>query len=409
MKSLRHKAYFVIVALLAVALAGCSNQGNSSGPQVSQPPAASSPESSSPAPSSAGPEPSATLSPSNSASPVSVSKQSPQGKVTALRLADFKSGWAGGEGWIARTDDGGKTWKTQLKHKYIVLQLFALNGKEAWATLDTGDAVSVLLMHTTDGGKKWTEAGSVPNRAFLHFVSSKEAFSGNVRTADGGKTWTRLPVPASAVGDVYFHDRGNGWAVTQGKDKFNIMRTTDGGKSWKIVLSKASVAPVTGTVIRSAGKNDAWVELIGDSGMSQTSYSLFHTKDGGKSWIPVLANNQAGSGPAPGYKMNEETKVPHNYGASPGTLYVANTQTAFMGGRCMPCDLPNTMGKTVDGGKTWVNLPGKFAGYETQQIAAADADHIWWVNTDNAEPSVMYTSSDGGKHWTKVHSFGKPK
>ncbi|TVY01205.1 WD40/YVTN/BNR-like repeat-containing protein [Cohnella terricola] len=411
MKSLRQTAYFVVVALLAVALAGCSNQGNSSGPPgtTSQPPAISSPELPPPASSSAEPEQSATPSPSASASPISISKESPQGKVTALRLADFKTGWAGGAGWIARTDDGGKTWQTQLKHKYIVLQLFALNGKEAWAALDTGDAKSVLLMHTTDGGKKWTGAGNVPNRAFLHFVSSKEAFSGNVHTTDGGKTWTKLQVPASAVGDVYFHDRSNGWAVTQGNNKFNIMRTTDGGKSWKIALTRDTAAQVTGTVIRSAGKDDAWVELIGDSGMSQTSYSLFHTKDGGKSWIPVLANNQAGSGPAPGYKMNEESKVPRNNGAGPGTLYVANTQTAFMGGQCMACDLPNTMGKTVDGGKTWVNLPSEFAGYGTQQIAVADSDHIWWVNTDNAEPSVMYTSLDGGKHWTKTHSFGKPK
>jgi hypothetical protein len=42
----------------------------------------------------------------------------------------------GGEGWIARTNDGGKSWKTQLQHKYIVNQLFALNDQQAWATLE---------------------------------------------------------------------------------------------------------------------------------------------------------------------------------------------------------------------------------------------------------------------------------
>ncbi len=67
------------------------------------------------------------------------------------------------------------------------------------------------------------------------------------------------------------------------------------------------------------------------------------------------------------------------------------------------------MGKTIDGGKTWVNLPSKFPGFGTQQVAAADADHVWWINTDSTEPSVMYTSSDGGKHWNKVHTFDKPE
>lgn len=75
----------------------------------------------------------------------------------------------------------------------------------------------------------------------------------------------------------------------------------------------------------------------------------------------------------------------------------------------MACDNSNTMGKTTDGGKTWIDLMAEFPGYGPQQIAAADANHVWWINTDNSEPSIMYTTSDGGKHWTKVHTFAKPK
>jgi photosystem II stability/assembly factor-like uncharacterized protein len=67
------------------------------------------------------------------------------------------------------------------------------------------------------------------------------------------------------------------------------------------------------------------------------------------------------------------------------------------------------MGKTIDSGKTWINLPAEFPGYGEQLIAAADADRVWWINTDNVEPSIMYVSSDGGKNWTKVHAFDKPK
>jgi photosystem II stability/assembly factor-like uncharacterized protein len=338
----------------------------------------------------------------------SPSKHASLGKVTALRLASFQTGWAGGEGWIARTDDGGKSWTTQLQHKYIVTQLFALNKLQAWATLDIGDSKKLQMLHTSDGGKHWTETGDVPNKGFLHFVSEKEAFSGNARTTDGGKSWSTLSVPELIVGDAYFHDRNNGWSVTQDKDNFGISRTTDGGKSWQTVMSKETTDPVTGSIIRSAGNNDAWIELFGDSGMTQTSYSLFHTVDGGTSWQPVLANSGAGSGPAPGYEMGKEATVPANTGNSPGMLYVVNPKAAFMGGQCLACDNPNTLGSTTDGGKTWVNLKSEFPGYGQQLIAAADADHIWWINTDSTEPSVMYTSADGGQKWIKTYTFDKP-
>ncbi|RED64920.1 WD40/YVTN/BNR-like repeat-containing protein [Cohnella lupini] len=418
----RKTAFLLITALIMALIVGCSNTGNSAtstvnaGAHSSDLPAMTTGEPESPDSEEASESAaSANTDTGDDTSSISVGSSDypvSMGKVTALRLADFKTGWAGGEGWISRTNDGGKTWKLQLQHKYIVKQLFALNDREVWATLGAADATTTFkLVHTMDGGKSWAEIGEVPNPGFLHFGTSKEGFVGNARTEDGGKTWSTLPVPTGLVGEAYFHDLGNGWAVTQNVDKqeLYINHTADAGKTWDTVLTRKSAVPVTGTVIRSAGKNDAWVQLIGDSGMSQTSYSLFHTVDGGKSWIPVLANHQAGSGPAPGYENSNETGVPRNNGSGPGTLYVVDSQTAFMGGRCSACDLPNTMGKTVDYGKTWTNLPAEFPGYGEQLIAAADADHVWWINTDNVEPSVMYVSSDGGKNWTKVHAFDKPK
>ncbi|MFP3381869.1 hypothetical protein SB767_36740, partial [Bacillus sp. SIMBA_069] len=62
-------------------------------------------------------------------------------------------------------------------------------------------------------------------------------------------------------------------------------------------MSKKTVSPVNGVLIRSAGPQDAWIECIGDTGMTQTSYSLFHTADGGKSWQTVIAKSTAGAGP----------------------------------------------------------------------------------------------------------------
>ncbi|WP_123043343.1 WD40/YVTN/BNR-like repeat-containing protein [Cohnella candidum] len=401
----RSHTLLLLCSILLIGAAGCSAGNNGASPSGSSPvsspaasPAASPNESASAAPTSASP-------PADSADPGTDSTKT--GKVTAVRLANPMIGWAGGDGWIAGTADGGAHWSIQLRPQNVVHQIFALNKDKAWASLASGDHKSVKLVRTTDGGKHWEDGGTVPNDSFFHFVSDLEAFSGDAHTTDGGKTWTPMTTPGKTVGDVYFHDAKNGWAVTNGQHGFSIRKTSDGGKTWTTVLSKDSDVPPTNSVIRSAGKNDAWVEVVGGSGMSQTSYSLFHTRDGGKSWQPVLANSGAGSGPAPGFTMDEK-KVPRNGGNSPGTLYVASPDVAFMGGQCQACDKPNRLGKTTDGGETWVNLKPEYSGFDVQQIAAADADHVWWINTDGQEPSKMYVTSDGGANWKLVHTFDKP-
>lgn len=331
-------------------------------------------------------------------------------KVTAVRLIDPSSGWIGGNGWIARTEDGGRTWKPQVTGTMAVEQIFALNGKEAWAVVadKPGQKGGGRLLHTSDGGTTWTTVGPMPNEGFLHFVSPQEGYAANARTTDGGKTWTTLPVPEGIEGDAYFHDANNGWAAAQVNDSLVVSRTQDGGKTWKTAMTRKTVAPLNGTLIRSAGNEDAWVVFIGESGMSQTSYSLFHTLDGGANWRTVIANSTAGAGPAPGFPI-DDTGGPENAGSKPGNLYVVNPNVAFMGGFCPACDKPNTIGWTLDGGQTWVNGKEQTAGFVPSLLAFADAKNGWWISSDATEPSVMYTTADGGQTWTKVHTFAPPK
>jgi len=327
------------------------------------------------------------------------------GHVTALRLADVHTGWIAGDGQIARTDDGGAHWKQQYAGSAAVLQLFALSSDKVWATLDNGSGKSAKLIRSTDGGSHWTAVGTVPNQSFLHFTNDKTAFSGSAVTKDGGVTWTETKKPASLVGDVYYHDAANGWAVQGGKGKFTFLHTSDGGRNWRVVMTRTSEVDPVGSVIRSTGANDAWIELIGDSGMTQTSYSLFHTTDGGKSWLPAIVKNGAGSGPAPGFTMEDSGHYPSGSGTGPGALYVVNPQTAFMGGQCMACDNPNTVAETTNGGKSWSVRKDELAGYGSQYIAATDASHVWLVATDHEQPSVLYTSADGGRSWRKAFAF----
>jgi photosystem II stability/assembly factor-like uncharacterized protein len=391
-----------LVVMLLVVMVGCKGQvtdisAGDNGTVTSAPPTSIQP------PASA--IPTITPSPSssdNQSSIPSVPIGAPTGKVTAVRLADPQSGWIGGEGWIARTDDGGGKWQMQYIGKGTVHQLFALNNQQAWASFTE----SSNLLSTTDGGTHWATAGRIPNKGFLHFVSANEAFSANARTTDGGKSWSTLPVPANTVGDVYFHDKNRGWAVTQFANTLEVKRTLDGGQTWQIVMTRKLDSSINGALIRSTGTDDAWIECIGDSGMTQTSYSLFHTKDGGKQWQTVIANSTAGGGPAPGFPM-DYNKGPKNTGSKPGPLYVVNPNVAYMVGQCPACDKPNTIGWTTDGGKSWVNGLQALTGYGETVLAIADTKNGWWITTDNTEPSVMYTTSDGGKTWTKKHTFDR--
>lgn len=397
----------ILFAFLLLVLTGCQDRSAAPSSAPSKP-SATAPSSVTPVPSSDStkPDQQPTAPAPNASEHTTVS----MGTVTAVRLADHEIGWVGGEGWIARTDDGGVNWTAQYNGTGTVNQLIALNKNEAWATLGgaSGQSVTLGLLSTTDGGQHWSLTGTVPNKAFLHFVSSKEAFSGNATTTNGGQTWTTLPVPKNVIGDAYFHDNNNGWAVTKGNDTVQVERTVDGGKTWKTVMSRKTAASINGTLIRSAGVNDAWVELIGDSGMTQTSYSLFHTMDGGRNWITVIAQSTAGGGPAPGFPA-DYTGGPTIDGNSPGPLYVVNPAVAFMGGQCSACDKPNTIGWTKDGGKTVNKGNVALTGYGPAYLAFADPDYGWWITTDHAEPSVLYTTKDGGKTWKKTHTFDKPK
>ncbi|SDN37448.1 hypothetical protein SAMN04487897_102684 [Paenibacillus sp. yr247] len=387
------RKYIPLLAITLLAFTGCESSGSTSGAVNA----------------SDSPKPSATVTaqptaPAETAAADSTPSKVTMSVITAVRLADAKSGWIGGKGWIARTDDSGVKWKVQYEGPGDIRQLFALNGHDVWAIV--GDEGK--LLSTKDGGQHWATLGKVPNRAFLHFITEKEGFSGNAQTVDGGMKWTALPIPEGITGDAYFHDKNNGWAVKQVKDAIEVQRTQDGGKTWRSVMSRKTAASLTGVVIRSAGANDAWIELIGESGMTQTSYSLFHTKDGGKSWQTVLANSTAGGGPAPGFPMGDNTG-PKNTGSRPGPLYVVSPDVAFMGGQCPSCDKPNSVGWTKDGGKTWVNGKESFTGYGELLLAMADANQGWLLTNDNEQPSEMYTTGSGGVNWKKVHTFDAPK
>ncbi|MEQ6377019.1 hypothetical protein RZN25_09330 [Bacillaceae bacterium S4-13-56] len=342
--------------------------------------------------------------------------------VTALRLTNENNGWTGGKGWIARSENKGASWDIQWKNQSeTVKQIFALNNELAWAVLDdenTNDE-PMKLLRTTDGGSNWTIVGEVPvskdlftdssSAGFLHFNSDTEGFAGNFMTQDGGVSWVELPIPENTIHHPYFHDQNNGWAVTYEEENtiITVKRTEDGGANWKIIMERETKAPLRKVEIRSAGVDDAWIQMTGDAGMSQVGYSLFHTQDNGKDLRPVLVNSTAGAGPGPGFTIEEDGRDYPAIGSAPGDLFVLTKDVAFMSAICAPCDNPISIGGTTDGGETWAISEGEFIGYAKPTIGFSDEQNGWWIQGDGKGSSILYITKDGGQSWEQGYHFNE--
>jgi photosystem II stability/assembly factor-like uncharacterized protein len=195
------------------------------------------------------------------------------------------TGGSGGTGrYIARTTNGGTTWRTQLAQPRAAMAApralsaptrstaymisrglwVTRNGGASWARMKTnirfgrqgwslnfptrltGWALNVtrsVLRKTTDGGRHWARRSSDASQDLLamDFVSRRTGWvtgtHGAVyRTRDGGVSWSSLQVPTSAdLLSVDFVDSNHGLVVggaDLGEDNL-LFRTVDGGDSWQ--------------------------------------------------------------------------------------------------------------------------------------------------------------------------------
>ena len=259
-------------------------------------------------------------------------RRGPAGKdLNAIYFLDSKRGWiAGDDGFLSRTEDGGRSWSPQtvgttdaINDVYFRNKEdgYLLAGNRIYYTNDSGrmwrevrrflpvdfdralpelysvrfsgkkkgwivgsvsrrdTVVDSLLIITNDSGASW-QRQRVPTREeliHLDFVGDKRGWivgaSGTILyTENGGETWTaQRPGTTATLYHVDFRNERVGWAVGE---RGTILRTTDGGESWFPV-----VVPVRNTLlsVQFIDEDEGWI--VGRGGV------ILRSSDGGRTWV----------------------------------------------------------------------------------------------------------------------------
>jgi photosystem II stability/assembly factor-like uncharacterized protein/subtilisin-like proprotein convertase family protein len=344
------------------------------------------------------------------------------GTVYQMDFADRNRGFSTGnaERAIMKTTDGGRNWQRQdMPIRIGLVEFFdALNG--------IASSFEGVLV-TTDGGQNWTQRPNATgadewfdtNHGWR--TDNSEFVGGVIRqkieyTINGGVTWTRGTVPEGTyVSRIFFVDTQNGWAVGT---KENIIRTTDGGRTWQTQRGGLNSPRRFNSLLRDIHMFDTLHGIaVGNTGL------VYTTGDGGLTWTA----RQSGSG----YKVHKivATDAGHAWAALEDGEILKTTdggrfwsrQKAYVGGSPQDALIAGIAFPNEQNG--WACIRGRIgtpgipsvirttnSGDDWQDVNNAPAHNCWAIDTFDGNTIVsvgfegggapIVRSTDGGQTWT---------
>lgn len=307
--------------------------------------------------------------------------------LLGVHFTDAQNGWAvGASGWAIITTNGGATWTKKRPvggaSSTSLTGVYFANSTTGWATQSNG-----TLLRSTDGGNTWSVLPDVPTTQLLNgitglpgdtnriWVTGQNGFSGY--TTDGGATWLR---PGQAAGEIHaatgsglnalhFANATLGWVVG---NNGTILRTNNGGTSWRFISSLATNGTTLDDV-HFVNTNDGWA--VGGSG------KVVRTTDGGLTWAAQFWPGLDGGG--------DPSYTPPNLS---GVHFLDNQRGWMVGSR-------STIARTLDGGNTWETVfwP-EVASFN--KIGWLDSQRGWIVGASG----VLIGTEDGGETWNPLAS-----
>jgi hypothetical protein len=281
-----------------------------------------------------------------------------------------------------------------------------------WATFGRHLSISADHGRTWRDGTLPTEyAGDLPPSGTVAVVDADHVWfirsgSGDTaftvfRSSDGGTTWQSAALPAIAVAQagvnaiwpakLDFVDASVGFAFVETSDSgaWNILRTEDGGVSWKLT----GTAPVQSEIV-AVDANVLWAHNSDNGTVSQPLLQV--TRDAGATWATVSLPGVDDTGSDSLYILDGPTGGVQFLSPNEGYLAVvrqtgssANTsyETLYFG--------------TTDGGRSWSQVTAAWPQAMPVGPVVLDAKHWYQLGMGQFSISLgMGTTSDGWKSWS---------
>jgi photosystem II stability/assembly factor-like uncharacterized protein len=273
-------------------------------------------------------------------------------------------------------------------------------------------AVTRLILRTTDGGQNWrnvTPQGLSPqvqgvapteyldqNKAWVMGLATPGQIR-VMRTIDGGTSWKETILRDSSVqyqlsntgsAQLRFVDADHGWLFVSyghdGDEAGALYKTVNGGAHWA-VASKTDPGKGDGNAVPWRGFKTGFTFVDQKNGWLTVGYYpkplLYVTRDAGTSWsaspYPDVAGMDMG-----GHAVSR----PRFFSPTSGEFEVLAGQSVVY--------------TTTNGGATW--LPSVSPG--CCDFYFLDANTGWalsWVNYTDSR--TLFQTSDGGQHWRVLH------
>ena len=255
------------------------------------------------------------------------------------------------------------------------------------------------------GGRSLAVSGVVGEPNIYYFG----AVGGGVwKSEDAGANWTCVSdsnFKSSSVGAIAVSPSnknivfvGMGEADIRSNISFGdgIYKSTNAGKSWKNMgLNKAD--GISSIQFHPKNSDIVFVAALGNPFGKNPERGIYRTKDGGKNWQLVLAQNDSTG--AADVKIDVQ---------NPDIIY-ASTWQAYRNNYMMSSGGPQSgIFKSIDGGETWTDLSKKpgmplgLLGKIGLAVSPINSDRVWAM-VENADKGGLYRSDDGGENWTLVN------
>ena len=254
------------------------------------------------------------------------------------------------------------------------------------------DYFGIGLLRSSDGGRTWEKRngagastlgklsafasvvvdGSNPNHLvvggrYSDCVDGNYYWGGLYTTDDAGMTWT-CRVPNAGITEIV-QDPVRPEIFWAGAENIGVLKSTDGGITWKVQTAsglpagetyrvEVAVSPVDSNIVY------ALFAYVGDN----YSPEFWRTTDGGGTWMRMSKDDQACDGQCDYNMVIRADKTSAN------TVY-RGTVHIF---------------KSADGGATWADLSGQWG--PAQKVHQDTHDFLM----DPSDPNTFYVGCDGG-------------